>query len=301
MQQAPINLAGAIPAGGGEVQIHWQPTGGQVVNNGHTIQVNTEGGSAITLEGRRFSLLQFHFHLPSEHTVGGSSFPMEVHFVHQAEEGDLAVIGVFMDSGEAHAAIQAVWDAIPGVEESPAPLADFDPNALLPEGRGYSWYAGSLTTPPSAEVVSRAVHALQKPERPTIPPAPASMDTGIISALGSINLPTLLLRRFASLDSCCPSSPGDPKGGILRVSFAIGFNSARRRRRRGRPPKPVPRPTQGAFGSGTGSRDRIGGTGRKRGDRFFGNTERREGIGWSAHSHCRDHGLLRATLDLHWR
>lgn len=157
VQQSPINLADAIPAGGGELRIQWQPTGGQVVNNGHTIQVNTEAGSAITLEGRQFSLLQFHFHLPSEHTADGSSFPMEVHFVHQAEEGDLAVIGVFMDSGEADAAIQAVWDAIPGVDESPAPLPEFDPNALLPEGRGYSRYAGSLTTPPCSEVVSWVV------------------------------------------------------------------------------------------------------------------------------------------------
>ena len=60
---------------------------------------------------RQFSLLQFHFHLPSEHTVEGESSPMEVHFVHQAEEGDLAVIGVFMDAGEAHPAIQSIWDA----------------------------------------------------------------------------------------------------------------------------------------------------------------------------------------------
>ena len=157
MQQSPINLAGAVPAGGGGLQIQWQPTGGEVVDNGHTIQINTEAGSAITLEGRQFSLLQFHFHLPSEHTVDGSDFPMEVHFVHQAEEGDLAVIGVFMEAGEAHAAIQAVWDAIPGVEDSPAPLADFDPNALLPEEPGYSRYAGSLTTPPCSEVVSWVV------------------------------------------------------------------------------------------------------------------------------------------------
>ena len=156
VQQSPINLAGAIPAGGGGFQILWQPTGGQVVDNGHTIQANTEAGSAITLEGRQFSLLQFHFHLPSEHTVDGSGFPMEVHFVHQADGGDLAVIGVFMDAGETHAAIQAVWDAISGVE-SPAPLVDLDPNALLPEGRGYSRYAGSLTTPPCSEVVSWVV------------------------------------------------------------------------------------------------------------------------------------------------
>lgn len=157
VQQSPVDLAGAIPAGGGGLQIRWQPTRAQVVDNGHTIQVNTEGGGAIMLEGREFSLLQFHFHLPSEHTADGSDFPMEVHFVHQAEEGDLAVIGVFLDARDAHAAIQTVWDAIPGVGESPAPIEDFDPNTLLPEGPGYSRYAGSLTTPPCSEVVSWVV------------------------------------------------------------------------------------------------------------------------------------------------
>ena len=157
VQQSPIDLAGAVPAGGGGLGIQWQPADGEVVDNGHTIQVNVGAGSSITLEGRQFSLLQFHFHLPSEHTVEGRSYPMEVHFVHQAEEGDLAVIGVFMEAGHAHPAIQAIWDAIPGVDEAPAPLAGVDPNAFLPEGRGYFRYAGSLTTPPCSEVVSWVV------------------------------------------------------------------------------------------------------------------------------------------------
>ena len=157
MQQSPIDLAGAVPAGGGGLGIQWQPADGEVVDNGHTVQVNMGAGSSITLEGRQFSLLQFHFHLPSEHTVEGRGYPMEVHFVHQAEEGDLAVIGVFMEAGHAHPAIQAIWDAIPGVDEAPAPLAGVDPNAFLPEGRGYFRYAGSLTTPPCSEVVSWVV------------------------------------------------------------------------------------------------------------------------------------------------
>lgn len=156
-QQSPIDLAGAIPAGGGGLEIQWRPTDGEVVDNGHTIQVNMAEGNTITLEGRRFSMLQFHFHLPSEHTVEGGTYPMEVHFVHQAEEGDLAVIGVFMDAGEAHTAVQAIWDAIPGVDEAPAPLAGIDPNAFLPEGRAHFRYAGSLTTPPCSEVVSWVV------------------------------------------------------------------------------------------------------------------------------------------------
>ncbi len=158
-QQSPIDLAGAIPAGGGGLTIQWQPTDAQVVDNGHTIQVDLAEGSAITLEGRGFSLAQFHFHLPSEHTVEGERSAMEVHFVHQAEEGDLAVIGVFMDAGQVHPAIQSIWDAIPGAGEAPASLAGLDPNAFLPEGRGYFRYAGSLTTPPCSEVISWVVMA----------------------------------------------------------------------------------------------------------------------------------------------
>jgi len=69
----------------------------------------------------------------------------------------------------------------------------------------------------------RAVHALWKPERPTISPAPMPMDTGTASALGWINLPTLLLRRFASFDSRCCSRSGDPEGDTLRVPVAVGF------------------------------------------------------------------------------
>ena len=148
VQQSPIDLTDAISAGGGGLEIQWQPAAGEVVDNGHTIQVNIDAGSSITLQGRQFSLLQFHFHLPSEHTVDGEEYPLEVHFVHQAEEGDLAVIGVFMDVGGVHSAVQSISDAIPGVDQAPTPLVDLDPNAFLPGGRSYFRYAGSLTTPP---------------------------------------------------------------------------------------------------------------------------------------------------------
>lgn len=157
MQQSPVNLTEAVPAAGGSLDIQWQPAQSQVVDNGHTIQVNLAEGGSISLEGRRFSLLQFHFHLPGEHTVDGGSFPMEAHFVHQSEEGNLAVVGVFMAGGEAHPMIGRIWDAIPAAGETAATLPDLDPNALLPEGRTYFRYAGSLTTPPCSEVVSWVV------------------------------------------------------------------------------------------------------------------------------------------------
>ncbi len=159
VEQSPVDLTGAAPADAdaGGLDIRWQATEAEVVDNGHTIQVNVAEGSSIVLEGRTFSLVQFHFHLPSEHTAEGAASPMEVHFVHAAEEGDLAVIGVFMEAGDADATIQSLWEAIPGSDASPAAVGALDPGTLLPEGRGYFRYQGSLTTPPCSEVVSWVV------------------------------------------------------------------------------------------------------------------------------------------------
>ena len=159
LEQSPIDLAGAISADAddGGLDIQWQATEWEVVDNGHTIQINVAEGSSIALEGRQFSLVQFHFHLPSEHTVDGAASPMEVHFVHAAEEGDLAVIGVFMEAGDEDPTIQGLWEAIPGPEAAPSAVGALDPGALLPEGRGYFRYQGSLTTPPCSEVVSWVV------------------------------------------------------------------------------------------------------------------------------------------------
>jgi carbonic anhydrase len=52
----------------------------------------------VTWKGKKFSLVQTHFHSPSEHTINGKNYPMEAHLVHAAEDGQLLVIGVLMDA-----------------------------------------------------------------------------------------------------------------------------------------------------------------------------------------------------------
>ena len=156
-RQSPVDITGAVDGGESELEIRWQAGDAEVIDNGHSIVVNVAEGSAISLEGREFALLQFHFHHPSEHMVEGSASPIDIHFVHAAAEGDLAVIGVFLEAGEADPTIQSIWDAIPSAGESPGALAPFDPNALLPEGGSHYRYPGSLTTPGCSEIVSWVV------------------------------------------------------------------------------------------------------------------------------------------------
>jgi carbonic anhydrase len=52
------------------------------INNGHTIQVNYTGADTLTIGNEAYGLVQYHFHNPSEHTVRGKHFPMEMHMVH---------------------------------------------------------------------------------------------------------------------------------------------------------------------------------------------------------------------------
>ena len=158
-QQSPVDLRDSTPSGLEEVQTFWRPFQLDILNNGHTIQVNTGGGGFMVLDGRRFDLLQFHFHHPSEHTLYGENFPMEVHFVHKSADGDLGVLGVFMAEGEENPTINKIWHNVEVGGGSKRIEEFIEPDTLLPVDRAYFRYAGSLTTPPCSEVVNWAVMA----------------------------------------------------------------------------------------------------------------------------------------------
>jgi carbonic anhydrase len=83
------------------------------MNNGHTIQVNVDPGSTITLNNQTFALKQFHFHHPSEHTVDGINLPMELHLVHANDQGELAVLGIFMVEGDPNPTLKSLWEVMP--------------------------------------------------------------------------------------------------------------------------------------------------------------------------------------------
>lgn len=154
-EQSPIDIRNAIPARLPAVAIDYRAQPLEVVNNGHTVQVNLKPGSSIDLEGQRYELLQYHFHTPSEHAVDGRKAPLELHLVHKGAAGDIAVLGVMMVPGAASPVVEAVWNAVPAAAGPAREVAgvSLDPAELLPAGRDYFRYEGSLTTPPCSEIV----------------------------------------------------------------------------------------------------------------------------------------------------
>ncbi len=162
--QSPINLTPSKPGGTPNWTMEYNTTGlhiahnqhvDDIVDNGHTIQVNVDSGNTITLNGKVFALKQFHFHTPSEHTLNGKHFPMETHFVHQAADGSFAVVGVFVEEGKANANFAQIIKNLPDAPGETNRLADtrLDLTLHVPKNIHAFHYKGSLTTPPCSENV----------------------------------------------------------------------------------------------------------------------------------------------------
>lgn len=126
----------------------------EVVNNGHTIQVNLPLAGGATIGGEEYQLLQFHFHTPSEEQINGKSYPMVAHFVHKNAEGKLAVVSVLFKKGKENTALAPLFAHLPAKEgETLALEGSLNAADVLPADRDYFAFTGSLTTPPCSEEV----------------------------------------------------------------------------------------------------------------------------------------------------
>ena len=153
MEQSPVNVAATVGTDIADPVLNWTASDVEIINNGHTIQANVPEGNTSTLNGETYHLLQFHWHKPSENTVGADPFAMEMHFVHANAAGDLAVLGVLIDEGQANPLYDRLWAAQPAVDGH-AEVSDVDFAELLPSDLATYVFAGSLTTPPCTEGVA---------------------------------------------------------------------------------------------------------------------------------------------------
>jgi carbonic anhydrase len=142
------------------LSLDYGTTTGKIFNNGHTIEVETEGENTLWLDGVAYELQQFHFHTASEHRFDGRGFDMELHLVHQSADGVNAVVGVFLKRGPSSGALTPIFEQLPDDVNVHHELdAPFNPKRFLPRDRTHYRYTGSLTTPPCTEGVRWVVMA----------------------------------------------------------------------------------------------------------------------------------------------
>lgn len=154
--QSPINIHQVTRPLNNEfdLQATYKAQDFNIKNNGHTIVFDAKDTkkSTLSINGVSYELLQFHYHVPSEHTVMNAHYPLELHFVHRNADNGLAVVGVLVNWGEENSDLAKVLNNLPVLGAPDSILSNFNVQSLMPAGATYA-YEGSLTTPPCDEKV----------------------------------------------------------------------------------------------------------------------------------------------------
>lgn len=132
-----------------------------ITNNGHTIQYNFDGElNKFVYEDKEYKMKQFHFHAPSEHTLNGIRYPLEIHLVHHNEKSNSYVVFAFLvRQGKSDPTFTFLEKFLPIKEGETKDISiTYNLGTTVKDVFGLDsvqafTYDGSLTTPPCTERV----------------------------------------------------------------------------------------------------------------------------------------------------
>ncbi|XP_078180234.1 alpha carbonic anhydrase 7-like [Carex rostrata] len=160
-QQSPVDLLNErvqVNPYMGRLLRSYQPANATMKNRGHDVELKLhEDAGSIQIDGNHYNLTQLHWHSPSEHTINGRRFAMEMHMVHQTQDGKkIAVIGFLYKYGRPDPLLDELEPYIKEIanknnEEEWVGIVD--PSKIKLGSRKYYRYMGSLTIPPCTEGV----------------------------------------------------------------------------------------------------------------------------------------------------
>ena len=85
--QSPSNIVTTkTPEGQYQVILNYSQEGEKVEKLTHINQLNIQEDNSIRLDNSTFNFNQLHFHSPSEHSINGASFPLEMHVVNSIKD-----------------------------------------------------------------------------------------------------------------------------------------------------------------------------------------------------------------------
>jgi carbonic anhydrase len=136
-----------------------------VRNTGNYIRLIPHHGSVLYWGDKLFDLIYASIHTPSEHHMGGETYPAEIQFVHKSQDDDqLAVLSLLYKVGLDNSFIERILEVAPGTGKEATVngavnLGDVIPKDITQYKAGtrisypHYTYDGSLTTPPCRENV----------------------------------------------------------------------------------------------------------------------------------------------------
>ncbi|XP_030926947.1 alpha carbonic anhydrase 7-like [Quercus lobata] len=143
-----------------DLKRNYKPCNATVKNRGHDISLKWEGDAgSIQINGTDYFLDQGHWHSPSEHSINGRRYDLELHMVHLARDPNvtnkIAVVGLFYKIGHHDDFLSKLMRNILSMtdKKDERNMGVIDPREIKMGGKKYYKYMGSLTVPPCTEGV----------------------------------------------------------------------------------------------------------------------------------------------------
>ncbi len=152
-QQSPINITGYELGNSPPISFSYRKEAERISYTGNAVSVNYPTGNRLGFGERTYQLETVTPHTPSEHQIDGQSYPLEVQLLHSQTFGDVAVVSILFDIGEANPIVQEIIDNAPAEIGSVEVTGMLNARDLMTRDLGYYSYKGSITTPPCAEPV----------------------------------------------------------------------------------------------------------------------------------------------------
>ncbi|KAL3532100.1 hypothetical protein ACH5RR_005621 [Cinchona calisaya] len=140
----------------------YNSTNSTLVNNGFNIELRRgENSGRLVSDGKIYKFTQMHWHSPSEHRINGVQYEGELHLVHIADDGSIAVVGILYHIRHPDPLIAKIKSKLSELADQSSEfhgrgqvaVGKFSMKQLQKNTRKYYRYSGSLTTPPCSETV----------------------------------------------------------------------------------------------------------------------------------------------------
>ena len=152
-QQSPIDITGYEQGDSPPISFSYRKEAEGISNNGSTVSVVYPTGNRLGFGERTYQLETVTPRTPSEHHIDGKSFPLELQLLHSQVFGDVAVVSMLFDIGEASEMVQEIIDNVPAEVGTAEVTGILNARGFMTRDIGYYSYKGSMTTPPCAEPV----------------------------------------------------------------------------------------------------------------------------------------------------
>jgi len=159
--QSPINVqTSQVLRKKMRIKFSYEPSTFVATHTGNTIEwADTTNHNKLRISDDIFTLLNFHLHIPSEHTLNGVRSDLEFQFLHvQERTGEVALIAILFDISDApNEFFNSICTSLPFHQNDQSKRVEADLSLAKFEGKHF-FYRGSLTRPPCTEGVQWFIH-----------------------------------------------------------------------------------------------------------------------------------------------